>query len=244
MQLLVASVADNGEKEMSRKRTQRTKEKFMNERQVRAAFNVVPKTKKQDLLMRAIEQSTLIIASGCAGTGKTYCAGMMAAKLMLKGEVNNIILTRANVPTGRSLGSFPGTVEEKMAPWLAPISSVLKEGLGRGDYDCRLGKSIHIQPIETIRGQSFSNSVILVDEAQNLSFEEIKAITTRIGEGSKLILMGDPDQSDVKNGNDLMKFATMCYNYDIDVPIIEFTVNDIVRSDIVADLVRMFYNES
>jgi phosphate starvation-inducible PhoH-like protein len=225
---------------MSRKR----KEKFMNERQVRPAFNVVPKTEKQDFLMRAIEQKTLIIASGCAGTGKTYCAGMMAAKLLLKGEASNIVLTRANVPTGRSLGSFPGTVEEKMAPWLAPITSVLSQGLGRGDFECRMGKSIHIQPIETIRGQSFAHSIILVDEAQNLTFEEIKAITTRIGEGSKLILMGDPDQSDVKNGNDLMKFATMCYNHDIDVPVIEFTVNDIVRSDIVADLVRMFYSES
>jgi len=225
---------------MSRKR----KEKFMNERMVRPAFNVVPKTQKQDDLMRAIEQSTLIIASGCAGTGKTYCAGMMAAKLLLKGEVNNLILTRANVPTGRSLGSFPGTVEEKMAPWLAPITSVLKEGLGRGDFECRMGKSIHIQPVETIRGQSFADSIVLVDESQNLTFDEIKAITTRIGEGSKLILMGDPDQSDVKNGNDLMHFAHMCHNNNIEVPIIQFTIDDIVRSDIVADLVRMFHNAS
>lgn len=229
---------------MGRKRNNKTKEKFMNKRTVRPAFNVVPKTQKQDQLMRAIEANTLIIASGCAGTGKTFCAGMMAAKLLLKGEVNNIIMTRANVPTGRSLGSFPGTVEEKMAPWLAPITSVLKEGLGSGDFQCRMGKSIHIQPIETIRGQSFADSIILVDESQNLTFDEIKAITTRIGEGSKLILMGDPDQSDVKNGNDLMKFATMCYNHDIEVPIIEFVVDDIVRSDMVADLVRMFYNES
>lgn len=226
------------------KRKNVTKMKFTHERQVRPAFNVIPKTEPQDMLMRSIEQNVMTIAIGVAGTGKTYCAGMIAAKLLLKGEHNNIILTRANVPTGRTLGHFPGSVEEKMAPWLAPLTNVLTQALGKGDVECRMGKSIHIQPIETIRGQSFADSVILVDEAQNLTMEEIKAITTRIGENSKLVLMGDPNQSDVKNGTELTRFATMCHERNIDIPIIEFGIQHIVRSDIVADLVRMFYEEN
>ena len=219
------------------------KPKFQHDRQVRAPFYITPKNQNQDYLMRSIEQKVLTVATGPAGTGKTYCAGMIACKLLLKGEVNNLVLTRANVPTGRSLGHFPGTVEDKMTPWLAPLVNVLKEGLGKGDVDCRMGKSIHVQPLETIRGQSFANSVILVDEAQNLTMDEIKAITTRIGENSKLVLMGDPAQSDVRDGNDLTRFARMCYNRGIDVPVVEFSVNDIVRSDIVGDLVRMSHEE-
>ena len=102
---------------------------------------------------------------------------------------------------------------------------------------------IEIQPIETIRGRSYENALVLVDEAQNLSMDELKAITTRLGENSKLILMGDPAQSDVKNGEDLIRFCKVIKNSGIPMPVIEFTVDDIVRSDIVADLVRMFIAE-
>ena len=84
----------------------------------------------------------------------------------------------------------------------------------------------------------------MVDEAQNLSIEEIKAITTRLGENSKLILSGDPAQSDVEKGNNLLYFSQMCSKYDIEIPIVRFTVKDIVRSDIVAQLVKMFDKES
>ena len=85
---------------------------------------------------------------------------------------------------------------------------------------------------------------MLVDEAQNLTIEEIKAVTTRLGEGSKLILLGDPAQSDVANGDGLVDFVEMCQKYNIDIPIIKFGLKDIVRSDIVAQLVKMFYKEN
>jgi phosphate starvation-inducible PhoH-like protein len=103
---------------------------------------------------------------------------------------------------------------------------------------------IEIQPIETIRGRSYENALVLVDEAQNLSIDELKAITTRLGENSKLVLMGDPAQSDVKDGKDLLKFCTVVRRAGIQLPIIEFSVDDIVRSDIVADLVRVFIKEN
>ena len=103
---------------------------------------------------------------------------------------------------------------------------------------------IEIQPIETIRGRSYKNALVLVDEAQNLDFDELKAISTRLGENSKLVLMGDPAQSDVKDGADLLKFCYLVNKNGINLPVIKFEVDDIVRSDIVADLVKMFLREN
>lgn len=204
-------------------------------------FHIQPKNKKQQRLIDSIRHSAITVTIGCAGTGKTYCSAMTAAQLFLSGEYKKIVLTRANVPTGRSLGHFPGTIQEKMAPWLAPLTNVLRKAFGEGHYSYLIEKCIiEIQPLETIRGQSYEDAIILVDEAQNLNFEEIKAITTRLGENSKLVLMGDPAQSDVQDGRSLLKFAEMCKRHSIAIPVVEFTVEDIVRSDIVAQLVKMF----
>lgn len=230
---------------MARAQRRSKKESQLQEIESSAAFHIQPKNNTQQYLLDCIDNSTMTVCIGPAGTGKTYCAGMKTAQLYLKGKFDNIVLTRANIPTGKSLGYFPGTVEEKMEPWLRPITNVLKDGLGKGRYEYMTSKEqIIVQPIETIRGNSFDYSIVIVDEAQNLSLEEIKAITTRIGEYSKLILLGDPAQSDIRDGNDLLHFVAMCDNYGIDVPIVRFTVNDIVRSDIVAQLVKMFVKEN
>ena len=205
------------------------------------SFHIQPKTAAQQYLLDSIDENILTIAIGPAGTGKTYCSAMKAAQLFLKGGYDNIILTRPNVPTGRSLGHFPGTVEDKMTPWLKPVMSVLEKALGKGRYEYMLSKGIiQIQPIETIRGQSFENAIILCDESQNLMLTEIKAMTTRLGEGSKMILMGDPAQNDLRAEDSLDKFADLCFKYNIQVPVIRFSIKDIVRSDLVADLCKMF----
>ena len=207
-------------------------------------FNVIPKNEKQDILIRSIKAYPITVTIGCAGTGKTYCSAGTVAQLFIKGGYKKIVLTRANVPTGKSLGHFPGNIKEKMTPWLLPMLEVLRKAFGSGKYEYLLNKEqIEIQPIETIRGRSYENALILVDEAQNLSMDELKAITTRIGENSKLVLMGDPAQSDVNNGKDLVEFCYKVRKFGIDMPVIEFGVNDIVRSDIVAELVRMFIEE-
>lgn len=221
------------------------KQAFVEEMKAAYAFHIQPKTATQNYLLQSIEASVMTVCIGPAGTGKTFCSGMKAAQLYLKGGYDKIVLTRPNISTGRSLGYFPGTVEEKMEPWLKPLMEVLRDGLGKGRYDCMLAKGlIEIQPLETIRGRSFENSIVLVDEAQNLQLEEIKAVTTRIGENSKLILLGDPKQSDMNNGNDLIRFVEMCNKHNITVPIIKFSLDDIVRSDIVSQLCKMFYKEN
>jgi phosphate starvation-inducible PhoH-like protein len=222
----------------------REEERKGNVHRLPTSFHLLPKNEKQDDLIDAIKECPITVTMGCAGTGKTYCSAGTVAQLFMKGKYKKIVLTRANVPTGKSLGHFPGTVEEKMTPWLMPMLEVLTKAFGKGKYEYMLSKGeIEIQPIETIRGRSYENALVLVDEAQNLNIEEIKAITTRIGENTKLVLMGDPAQSDVSNGKDLIRFARKVNQAGILLPVIEFGVDDIVRSDIVADLVRLFIEE-
>jgi phosphate starvation-inducible PhoH-like protein len=208
-------------------------------------FHVQPKNDKQADLMACIRRFPITITIGSAGTGKTYCSTSTISNLYLSGKYEKIILSRSNIGTGKSLGAFPGTVQEKMTPWLLPITVVLEQSFGKGYYNYLKSKEIiEVQPLETIRGRSYENSLVIVDECQNLSFEEIKAITTRLGENSKMVLCGDPAQSDQNNGKDILKFVKLCHKHGIDIPIIEFGVEDIVRSDIVASIVKMLAKEN
>jgi len=220
--------------------------KQRNERIIREekSFHIQPKTKNQQLLLDAIDNFPITVTLGAAGVGKTYCAASKVAQLFMSGRYDKIILTRSNVPTGRSLGFFPGDIKEKLTPWLMPTLSVLESKLGKTKYDFMLAKDdIQLQPLETIRGRSYENSLVLVDECQNLTIEELKAITTRLGENSKMVLMGDSSQSDINSGKDILKFVNICRKHNIEIPIVEFTTDDIVRSDIVGQLVRAFIKE-
>ena len=220
------------------------KETFLHELHAAPAYKIKPKTDNQATLLHVMDTYPMVLALGSAGTGKTYCVAYKAARLLLDSKIKNIVLTRANQPTGKSLGSFPGTIAEKMTPWLMPILTNLKTALGSGKFECAMKSSIEIQPIETVRGRSFDDSFIIVDEAQNLTFEEVKALSTRIGENSIMVFCGDPSQHDLKTKDvAIVKFAEMCSKHNIDLPTINFTVDDIVRSDIVGALCRMFEKE-
>lgn len=209
-------------------------------------FHIEPKTQLQDNFLRSLRDPTLqlVIGVGPAGTGKTYCAASSAASQFLAGRYKRIIVTRPNVSTGRSLGFFPGTPEEKLAIWLAPVLNVLKLHLSNGRYQYNLGKgNILMQPLEVIRGASFEDSIILVDESQNLTREEIKALSTRVGEGSKLVFLGDPNQKDLKDSG-LVWFLDLCERYQVNHGSTHFTSEDIVRSGLTKQLVQAFEQES
>ncbi len=208
------------------------------------SFHINPKNKTQQLLLDAIHKFPITIAIGPAGTGKTFISASKVAQLFLSGKYDYIILSRANVGVGTSLGMFPGTVEEKLAPWLMPVTSVLNRQLGVPKYDYLFSKkAIQMVPLEVIRGRSFERSLVLVEEVQNFTMEELKAITTRMGENSKMVLSGDASQSDVGSGSAIMRFVEMCNRNSIDIPVVEFGLDDVVRSDICGDLVKMFYRE-
>ena len=155
------------------------------------------KTATQARLWDDMDTHDLLVVTGPAGTGKTYTCCVKAAQWLRRGVMDKVILARANVPTGKSLGAIPGTLGEKLEPWTIPMTDVLRQALGGQMYDyCTAKNKIETVALETIRGRSFDHTMILVDESQQLTMDEIKAISTRIGEGSVLVLMGDPAQND------------------------------------------------
>jgi len=232
------------------KRKQRRAEKFghvgqSQEPQVksRPKITIEPLNDKQREYFMSLLGDPCVICTGAAGTGKTYLAASVAAKDLSERRIQRIILSRANVATGKSLGAFPGTVEEKMEPWLLPITDVLKKQLGHGFYEhATKSGAIQIQPLETVRGRSFDDSIVLMDEAQQLTVDELKAICTRIGENSKLFLMGDRAQRDVKTDG-LDWLMRLVESNDLPVSVHSFTSDDIVRSGLCKQFVKAFEKE-
>lgn len=194
-----------------------------------------PKTENQKLYINAIQHNPMVVSLGPAGTGKSYIAACMAGNALKSKKVSRIVLTRPNIPTGKSIGFFPGSLQEKMEPWCRPILDTLRAYLGQGDYDCQVKNgNIEVVPFETIRGRSFDNCFIILDEAQNCSYEEIKAFVTRSGDYSTTIINGDVTQTDLNRySNGLSSIVDMLRNNESlrkSVALIEFDKDDIVRS--------------
>jgi len=205
---------------------------------------IVPMNENQKDYLNALKTSQQVVVLGPAGTGKTYIAASFAASLYLNKKVDKIILTRPNIAAGRSIGFFPGTLEEKMAPWVVPVMEVLVKHLGHGVVETGMKNgNIEIQPFETMRGRSFEDAFVLLDEAQNTTNQEIKMFLTRVGENCRIVMNGDIMQSDVSKNSGLTKTIEMIDKYDIPVPIIEFGVEDIVRSGLCKMWVEAFIKE-
>lgn len=191
--------------------------------------------------LEAIKDSEVIFGIGSAGTGKTYVAAAYAAGELFHRRINKIVLTRPNVETGRGLGFLPGELDEKYAPYLQPFDNVFTRTLGKGFYDYALKrKDIEPKPLGFMRGSSFDNAIILVDEAQNLTKTEFKMLLSRIGKNCKVILSGDPKQVDIPDSglidavNRLSKVKG--------VSVVEFLDEDIVRSQM-CKLIILAYND-
>ena len=198
----------------------------------------------QKLYIKALKESSQVIVLGPSGTGKTYIAASYAANLYLLKKINKIIITRPAVSVGKSLGALPGTLEEKFGPWLSPVLSVLEEQLGKGVVETGIKNgNIVMAPLEYMRGSSFKNAFILADEAQNLDVAQFKMLVTRIGENCQIVLNGDIRQSDIKEQSGLSKAIHLAKKYNIDASLIEFEIEDIVRSNICRQWVEAFYLE-
>lgn len=198
----------------------------------------------QKLYIKALKESPQVIVLGPSGTGKTYIAATYAANQYLMKKINKIIITRPAVSVGKSLGALPGTLEEKFGPWLSPVLSVLEEQLGKGVVETGIKNgNIVMAPLEYMRGSSFKNAFILADEAQNLDVAQFKMLVTRIGENCQIVLNGDIRQSDIKEQSGLSKAIHLAKKYNIDASLIEFEIEDIVRSSICRQWVEAFYLE-
>lgn len=206
--------------------------------------HIQPKTENQDRLIHAINESEIVVASGPAGVGKTYIVGSCAAKFLSQNDVERIVLTRANVGVGKSLGLLPGSVEDKMTPLLMPILEVLRQRMGDSIYTYSMGKRrVEMQPIEYVRGRSFKNTFLIIDEAQNLTKEEVVALVTRF-ESGRIVFLGDPFQNDLKGETGIEWLVKFAKRNGLDYPCIEFSLDDVVRSDLVKQFLTAMYKET
>ena len=205
---------------------------------------IIPKTVNQAKLINAISNSKQVLILGPAGTGKTYVTATCAADLYTLKEIDKIVITRPHVAVGKDIGFLPGTLEEKAQPWALPVLDVLVKHLGRGAVDTGLkAGNIEVATLALMRGRSFDDAFIIVDEAQNIEISEIKMLLTRVGEGSTIVLNGDIQQSDLKGTSGLAKVIHLSKKYMLDAPVVEFGIDDIVRSGICAEWVKVFMKE-
>ena len=205
---------------------------------------IVPRTEKQAELINAIKGSQQVLILGPAGTGKTYVTATCAADLYTLKEIDKIVITRPHVAVGKDIGFLPGTLEEKAQPWALPVLDVLVKHLGKGTVETAIKNgNIEVATLALMRGRSFEGAFIIVDEAQNIEVAEIKMLLTRVGEGSTIVLNGDVQQSDLKGTSGLSKIIHLAKKHLLDVPVVEFGVDDIVRSGICKEWVKVFMKE-
>ena len=201
---------------------------------------VRPQSDGQRRLMEAIEGCHLTIALGPAGTGKTYLAVSAALAALEAGEVGRIVLTRPAVEAGERLGFLPGDIGEKLAPYLRPLNDALNERLGgRRVKQLMTEGAIEIAPIGFMRGHTLNNAFIVIDEAQNCTYGQIKMILTRLGWRSTMVVTGDPDQSDLLDG--LSGFAEIARRLEpiTNVAVVRLGEGDIVRHSLVAEMLTV-----
>jgi phosphate starvation-inducible PhoH-like protein len=210
----------------------------------KATSGIVAKTPKQKEFLDALKVSSQVFVLGPAGTGKTYVTATYAADLYTTKQIDKIVITRPHVAVGKELGFLKGDLTEKTMPWALPVLDVLEKHLGKGTVETGIKNgNIEMAPLALMRGRSFDSAFIIVDETQNITTHELKMLLTRVGEGTTIVLNGDVQQSDLKEADGLSKVIHLAKKYMLPVPIIEFGVDDIIRSDITAMWVKTFMKE-
>ncbi|HEY0523307.1 MAG TPA: PhoH family protein [Stellaceae bacterium] len=201
---------------------------------------VRPQSENQQALMEAIANHHLTLALGPAGTGKTYLAVTAAVEALEAGRVGRIVLTRPAVEAGESLGFLPGDMHEKLAPYLRPLYDALNERIGGKRVRALMTEgAIEIAPIAYMRGRTLNNAFVVIDEAQNCTYGQIKMLLTRLGWHSTMVLTGDPDQSDLLEGlSGLADIADRLEKVP-NIAVVRLTDRDIVRHPLVAEMLTV-----
>jgi phosphate starvation-inducible PhoH-like protein len=201
-------------------------------------------TPRQQDYINAIRSNPLTFGIGPAGTGKTWIAASIASQLLEDREVDRIIVTRPAVEAGEELGHLPGELSEKWAPYFAPVRHVLERRLGKGAVEMYLkSERIVIMPLAYMRGHTFQNSFVLLDEAQNTTPSQMKLFLTRIGEGSRIAVDGDLSQRDIRGPSGLTD-ALGRVRHLPGVGVVKFDRSDVVRSGLVQQIVEAYQDES
>lgn len=212
-------------------------DKIDEQRDKKFVKNVRARTEGQQELMNAINHYNLTLAIGPAGTGKTYLAIAAAVERLEKGEVERIILSRPAMEAGESIGFLPGDMHEKMAPYLRPLYDALGDRLGGKRVRQLLEDgTIEIAPVGFMRGRTLNNAFVVIDEAQNCTYQQLKMLLSRLGWHSTMVITGDPGQSDLLDGmSGLADVATRLSKVP-DIGVVQLQQTDIVRHPLVAQM--------
>ena len=198
------------------------------------------RNRAQGEYMAAINTHQLTFGLGPAGTGKTFCATAMAAEAFERRQVDRIIFTRPAIESGETLGFLPGKLQDKLEPWFSTFRSYLNDMLGRGVVDCALKNDrVVFEPLAYMRGKTFEDAFVILDEAQNCTRLQMKMFLTRIGERSRVVINGDTHQSDIGNGSGLMDAASRLRDVG-NIHIHEFECSDVVRSKLVRHIIERY----
>lgn len=205
------------------------------------AKTVRAKTLGQKQYLQAIDDHTITFGIGPAGTGKTYLAVAKAVSALYRKQISRIILTRPAVEAGERLGYLPGTLSEKIDPYLRPLFDALQEML-EPDATAKLMESgvIEVAPLAYMRGRTLNDSFIILDEAQNTTAEQMKMFLTRLGFGSKMVVTGDVTQVDLPTGKSGLDVATSILSDVSDLHIAKLSSKDVVRHELVTRIVDAY----
>lgn len=218
------------------------KDKFLQERQDSINSKpLVAMNKKQQFYIDLLKEKPIVIATGYAGTSKTYIPAVMAADAYKLNQIQKIYLTRPAVSTSKSVGYFKGTAEEKLSMWLGSVIPIFVDRLGRSMFEIAVDSGdIEFVPLEVAKGLSINDAWFIVEEASDLTKEEVIKLITRMGKNSRLILAGDLRQAELKGDSGLhwlIKFVER-HNLSHNFGFVDFNeVNDIVRSDAVKQFI-------
>ncbi len=201
---------------------------------------IKPRSKGQAELMKAIQDHSLTLAMGPAGTGKTYLAITAAVEALEKGEVERIILSRPAMEAGESLGYLPGDMHEKMAPYLRPLFDALGDRMGGKKVRQYMDDgTIEVAPVGFMRGRTLNNSFVVIDEAQNCTYVQLKMLLSRLGWHSTMVVTGDPGQTDLLP--ELSGLDTIAKRFDAlqNIAVVRLGQVDIVRHPLVAEMLTV-----
>jgi phosphate starvation-inducible PhoH-like protein len=213
--------------------------------QKRKRIQIYPKNLNQENYLFKLNdpEKMIIFAIGPAGTGKTLLAVQWAIEQLINGEIQKIVITRPAVSVDESHGYLPGDLNQKMEPWTKPIMDVFSENYTAREIENMVREGvIEISPLAYMRGRTFKESVIIADEMQNATPNQMKMLLTRLGQGSQMVVTGDLQQADRPSNNGLLEFLGLYNNFDNHryVDICHFTAEDIERHEAVKEVLAIY----
>lgn len=203
---------------------------------------IIPRNAAQKRYLEEIESREMIFGIGPAGTGKTYLAVFSAVKALNSHKVERIILARPAIETGEKLGFLPGSLQEKIDPYMRPLYDALNDMIEPAKLDWLLDKQIiEIAPLAFMRGRTLNDSFIILDEAQNTTSEQMKMFLTRMGYGSKIVINGDITQIDLPPEKESGLVEALKFLQDVPgIGIFEFSTQDVVRHNLVQKVINAY----